>query len=165
MPAAKALLYRALISGDHVDRWRRGEHSSFHHVSPGEWLVTWRETRSLDERDYTLKVRLGTHTSQARRAFLEAAPKYRDDQVWDFDDLKSASELAGVCAFTDGLAAYNYGRPGRRFLVAFRGDILGPAPEDNGVVATVEIIEHGPINPDAFLARHGLEPAPDSQCS
>ena len=139
-------LYRALITSDHIERWRARAFTSFQNVMPGKWHERWYTDGSQEPKDYPLQCAEGLFTESARDAFLRLAPKYRREQVWSQDDARQASELAGVAAFTDPQSAYQYGfhLKGHARFVEFDGEIVGGLPEQNSVIAQV-VDASGPL--------------------
>jgi hypothetical protein len=154
------LLYRALNTRDHKERWLRKEFYSFHHDPPGEWWICWKGTKSINLEDYPLETLLGTFAESARSAFLELVQTQPDSRTWSYTQRKRVSELAGVCAFETPLGAYRYGTDGEgipyAFFVEFQGRELCKTPEPGGVVA--EMVEEvaGPMDSEAFRRRHHL---------
>lgn len=155
-----AVLYRALISRVHRQRWSRGQYTSFHQTVPGRWIDIWRRTQSQDPADYALQCSEGVFTEGARAAFLRLAPNHTFEFALPKEEAEPIGELAGVCAFTEPLAAYRYGTRsccGRNPLFAeFEGEILWSDRPSGGIVARVQRVIGVPLSSAEFRAKHAL---------
>lgn len=153
-------LFRALISRDHVERWRRQEYTSFHHIIPGAWMAKWQESGSRNPADYSLRCSEGTFTERARGHFLRLAAAGGIVDRLTIEEKRKVSELAGVCAFTEAAEAYQYGMKswvgGHALFVEFDGEVLCAAPENRGVVARVMKVIAGPLGTGAFSQRNDV---------
>jgi hypothetical protein len=141
--------YRALITPEHVNRWRRREFTSYY-ADNGSWWRTWQERQSLNAADYPL----GVLTEQARTVFLDFVRSRR--QHMTEDEVRRSQEYDGVCAFETPQAAFEYGGgfspPAPTWYVTFEGVPKHRLPEEHGVVASV-VIPFGSIMTPADFAR------------
>lgn len=127
--------YRALYSDEHFIDWRKGIRTSFHHACDPHWVEIWNKTGSENCDDYPLETTVAVYTPAARKFFVHFAPQWPAEKVWPDYALRSASELAGLCAFDtpEGLLTWCADRPDAAVLV-FEGSYVCEAPDDDGAV-------------------------------
>jgi hypothetical protein len=152
-----------LITSIHVKRWIAKEFISSHNQTPGEWSNIWSKTRSTNPNDYSLVLRDGIYTNEARKTFIAISQIQDHPDIWSDEELEKVGELDGVCAFLSPQAALKYGRESgagkynKDLYVEFLGIELCPAPEDNGIVATVVEPIFGPADANTFATRHNIK--------
>jgi hypothetical protein len=157
------IYFRVLYSQEHYGCWSCDPPAnSSHHRPPTAWIEAWKTIGNADEVDknYPLlcedcgkQVRF---TARARETFL--ANPTKDYSQCSPADAYLVGELDGVCAFftAEGCLAWISGNP--RFqrnpadfdFVAFEGEFVSGAPEDQGVVAKFVRKENGLMKVDQF---------------
>ena len=156
------IFYRTLISREHYDNWKRGYYYSTHAKVPGSWIEIYSKTKSTNIKDYPLTFERDVFTEKGLRAFFELTPKYKQAERWSNNDLLLVGELDGVCAFDNPRDAYKYGQEsiigkiGKELYVDFVGEIVCPAPENNGFVVSVLSDIHL-YNRITFVNKYDLE--------
>jgi hypothetical protein len=143
--------YRALITPEHLNRWRLREFTSYF-ADNGSWWRTWETRRSLNPADYPL----GVLTEQARTVFLDFVRSGRD-RMTD-DEVRLSQEYDGLCAFETPDAAFEYGGgfspPAPTLYVTFEGVAKYRLPEDQGVLASVMTPFGSIMTPPIFARIH-----------
>jgi len=154
--------YRTLFTPEHLDNWKRGYYYSTHAIVPGEWVEVYFDKQSTNIEDYPLVFEKNVFTLKGLKAFLEFVPKYKRTEQWTNEDLVLVGELDGVCAFDNPQDAYNYGHEsitgkiGKELYVDFIGEIVCPAPENNGFVVSV-LSDFSIYNTIDFVKKYNLK--------
>ena len=151
------IYYRVLYSQAHVSEWYSGKWTSYHHANSRDWVSAWQNQKREPE-DFPLAASDGVYTPEARAHFLARAPKLGIG-IWPEEDLRAASQLAGVCAFDDPAAAVAWNSVATipALFVEFEGEYLCAAPDDPAAVVARVIRPIGELlNEQQFRAKHGV---------
>ena len=137
-----------------VQRWLEKRFSSTHSRVPGPWRERWKQDKSADPRDYPLRCEDVEYTPEALQAFLRFAPEYGDFPVWPEEIRNRTGEYLGVSAFDDPDSALAYAQGPPKLYVVFKGEAIGPLPEEDEGGYRVRVIDEvdGPMREEAFLA-------------
>jgi hypothetical protein len=158
------ICFRVLYSPSHYRCWNSDPVSnSSHHQPPSAWIATWAATHSKNDPDQNYPLlcqNFGKNvkfTVRARRAFL-ANPDKDYSQCLHSKDAYEVGELDGVCAFSTPASCLAWISENPKFqqnpnnfdFVAFEGEYVSDAPEDQGVVAKVVERKNGLMKLDDF---------------
>jgi hypothetical protein len=145
------IYFRVLYSPSHYRCWNSDPvANSSHHQPPSSWTAKWQAThvRSNPDTDYPLYCqnygKTVKYAERARQVFL-ANPDKVYSVCLDSRDAYQVGELDGVCAFSTAAGCLAWISENPRFqqnpnnfdFVAFEGEYVSDAPEDQGVVAKV----------------------------
>jgi hypothetical protein len=92
--------YRLFYMRGHFADWEAEKYFSYYRAIPGAWIQLFAAGVRAPEK-FPRKQMEGHYTENAVHAYLALAGNYRPGERWSDKDLEAASQLDGVCAFSD----------------------------------------------------------------
>ncbi len=154
----------ALIQEGTFTSWSQGRRTSTHSRIPGDWLSTWKSTRSEAAEDYSRFADGVEYTEEALGSFLKHVREHFQNNTWTPELQRQVGAYYGVSAFDNHQAALRYAdRTPQPYFVVFEGTLLGQLPpEAEGGGVRVQWIrdEVGPVSLTAFQEWLRNRPSP-----